>query len=44
MAWTRLSNNSVNSLALIKERLSLLGRKAGPVLFQSGLRRLCLFR
>lgn len=32
--WKRLSNNSVNSLALIEERLSLLGNKAGPVLFQ----------
>jgi uncharacterized protein YecE (DUF72 family) len=32
--WKRLSNNSVNSLALIEERLSLLGEKAGPVLFQ----------
>jgi uncharacterized protein YecE (DUF72 family) len=30
----RLSSNSVNSLALIEERLSLLGSKAGPVLFQ----------
>lgn len=32
--WKRLSNNCVNSLDLIEERLSLLGRKAGPVLFQ----------
>ena len=32
--WKRLSNNSVNSLELIEERLSLLGSKAGPVLFQ----------
>lgn len=32
--WKRLSNNSVNSLALIEERLAILGRKAGPVLFQ----------
>jgi uncharacterized protein YecE (DUF72 family) len=32
--WKRLSNNSVNSLALIEERLTLLGDKAGPVLFQ----------
>lgn len=32
--WKRLSNNSVNSLVLIEERLSLLGDKAGPVLFQ----------
>jgi uncharacterized protein YecE (DUF72 family) len=32
--WKRLSNNSVNSLALIDERLSVLGDKAGPILFQ----------
>ena len=32
--WKRLSENSANSLALIEERLSLLGDKAGPVLFQ----------
>jgi uncharacterized protein YecE (DUF72 family) len=32
--WKRLSENSVNSLALIEERLTLLGSKAGPVLFQ----------
>jgi uncharacterized protein YecE (DUF72 family) len=32
--WKRLSNNSVNSLQLIEERLALLGNKAGPVLFQ----------
>lgn len=32
--WKRLSNNSVNSLALIEERLTVLGEKAGPVLFQ----------
>jgi len=32
--WKRLSEDSVNSLALIEERLSLLGDKAGPVLFQ----------
>jgi uncharacterized protein YecE (DUF72 family) len=32
--WKRLSDKSVNSLALIEERLSLLGGKAGPVLFQ----------
>ena len=32
--WKRLSENSVNSLALIEERLSILGEKAGPVLFQ----------
>jgi hypothetical protein len=29
--WKRLSGNSVNSLELIEERLSLLGEKAGPV-------------
>lgn len=32
--WKRLADNSVNSLALMEERLSLLGEKAGPVLFQ----------
>ena len=32
--WKRLSNNSVNSLELLEDRLSLLGDKAGPVLFQ----------
>ena len=32
--WKRLSENSVNSLELLESRLSLLGRKAGPVLFQ----------
>jgi uncharacterized protein YecE (DUF72 family) len=32
--WKRLSDNSRNSLALIEERLKLLGPKAGPVLFQ----------
>ncbi|MGA7805067.1 DUF72 domain-containing protein [Bradyrhizobium sp.] len=32
--WKRLSATSRNSLALIEERLSLLGAKAGPVLFQ----------
>jgi uncharacterized protein YecE (DUF72 family) len=32
--WKRLSANSVNSLALMEDRLSLLGDKAGPVLFQ----------
>ena len=32
--WKRLSVNSVNSLALIEERLKMLGAKAGPVLFQ----------
>lgn len=32
--WKRLSERSVNSLALIEERLAILGSKAGPVLFQ----------
>ena len=32
--WKRLSKKSANSLALIEDRLSLLGDKAGPVLFQ----------
>ena len=32
--WKRLSHNSVNSLELVEERLSLLGNKAGPILFQ----------
>jgi len=32
--WKRLSENSVNSLELLEHRLSLLGDKAGPILFQ----------
>ena len=32
--WKRLSEQSVNSLELLESRLSLLGKKAGPVLFQ----------
>jgi uncharacterized protein YecE (DUF72 family) len=32
--WKRLSERSDNSIALIEERLRILGRKAGPVLFQ----------
>ena len=32
--WKRLSQSSINSLGLIEERLSILGEKAGPVLFQ----------
>ena len=32
--WKRLSQNSVNSLELLEDRLSLLGHKAGPILFQ----------
>ena len=32
--WKRLSDASRNSLALMESRLALLGRKAGPILFQ----------
>ena len=32
--WKRLSENSINSLQLLENRLSILGEKAGPVLFQ----------
>jgi uncharacterized protein YecE (DUF72 family) len=32
--WKRLSDKSVNSLELLEARLSLLGEKAGPILFQ----------
>jgi uncharacterized protein YecE (DUF72 family) len=32
--WKRLSSSSINSLALIEERLAILGKKAGPILFQ----------
>ena len=32
--WKRLSDNSVNSLELLEDRLSLLGKRAGPILFQ----------
>jgi uncharacterized protein YecE (DUF72 family) len=32
--WKRLSANSANSLKLLEDRLSNLGGKAGPVLFQ----------
>lgn len=32
--WKRLRDTSRNSLALIEERLAILGKKAGPVLFQ----------
>jgi uncharacterized protein YecE (DUF72 family) len=32
--WKRLSQKSVNSLELLEDRLSLLGPKAGPILFQ----------
>lgn len=32
--WKRLSEQSANSLALMEQRIALLGSKAGPVLFQ----------
>jgi uncharacterized protein YecE (DUF72 family) len=32
--WKRLSGKSVNSLELLEDRLTLLGHKAGPILFQ----------
>src|SRR3954451_22449669 len=32
--WKRLSGKSVNSLGLLEDRLSHLGPKAGPILFQ----------
>jgi uncharacterized protein YecE (DUF72 family) len=32
--WKRLSENSVNSLELLEDRIALLGRKVGPILFQ----------
>jgi uncharacterized protein YecE (DUF72 family) len=32
--WKRLSANAVSSLALLEDRISLLGDKAGPILFQ----------
>jgi uncharacterized protein YecE (DUF72 family) len=32
--WKRLSENSVNSLELLEDRVALLGAKAGPILFQ----------
>ncbi|MGY8682593.1 DUF72 domain-containing protein [Bradyrhizobium sp. UFLA05-153] len=32
--WKRLSDRSVNSLELLEDRLSRLGGKAGPILFQ----------
>lgn len=32
--WKRLSENSVNSLELLEDRMSRLGDKAGPILFQ----------
>jgi uncharacterized protein YecE (DUF72 family) len=32
--WKRLGENSANSLELLEDRLSLLGKNAGPILFQ----------
>jgi uncharacterized protein YecE (DUF72 family) len=32
--WKRLSENSVNSIELLEDRLSLLDSKIGPILFQ----------
>ena len=32
--WKRLSENSINSLQLLDDRLSILGDKVGPILFQ----------
>ena len=32
--WKRLSESSTNSLELLEDRLSLLGNKVGPILFQ----------
>jgi uncharacterized protein YecE (DUF72 family) len=32
--WKRLGSSSANSLALLEERIALLGEKAGPILFQ----------
>jgi uncharacterized protein YecE (DUF72 family) len=32
--WKRLSDKSVNSLELLENRISLLSKKAGPILFQ----------
>jgi uncharacterized protein YecE (DUF72 family) len=32
--WKRLSDKSVNSLQLLEDRISCLGEKAGPILFQ----------
>jgi uncharacterized protein YecE (DUF72 family) len=32
--WKRLGDTSINSLELLESRLKLLGRKAGPILFQ----------
>jgi uncharacterized protein YecE (DUF72 family) len=35
--WKRLSASSANSLELLEDRLSLLGNKVGPILFQLAL-------
>jgi uncharacterized protein YecE (DUF72 family) len=32
--WKRLSDKSRNSLELLEDRISILGKKAGPILFQ----------
>jgi uncharacterized protein YecE (DUF72 family) len=32
--WKRLSENSISSLQLLDDRLSILGHKVGPILFQ----------
>ena len=32
--WKRLSENSISSLQLLDDRLSILGDKVGPILFQ----------
>jgi uncharacterized protein YecE (DUF72 family) len=32
--WKRLSEKSINSLQLVNDRMSILGDKAGPILFQ----------
>ena len=32
--WKRLTENSINSLQLLDDRLSILGDKVGPILFQ----------
>ncbi len=32
--WKRLSENSINSLQLLDDRLPILGDKVGPILFQ----------
>jgi uncharacterized protein YecE (DUF72 family) len=32
--WKRLSDNSINSLELLEDRITMLGGKVGPILFQ----------